>query len=364
VEYRPDVVHESGMRASSSSCKAPIPCPVCSSGDLRTLRTFSSKEAAQAFVVAEGDRERHDQLHGHIESLWGTDQCSIRDCQVCGFAFADPFVSGDKIFYDLAFPRDGYLENKFEFSRTIEALQHIDLTGPVLEVGAGMGHFLKKISPSLLPPDRVTGMEFNPRGVETMSAAGFRAICGDLRSDLSFQEKFQAVFLFQVLEHLDDPRSVFEKLNELVLPEGHLFIAVPNIDLIEFHEQTDALQDMPPNHIGRWPVSALTHIGASHGFEMVASAVPAYAFHRFIRHDLGYSYLRRMQRRGTLANWSRRFRRMRGGRAIGAAAVLAAAPLRLPVWLRARKQLPKLGGCLWVHMQKSARPSGKTEHRE
>ena len=39
---------------------------------------------------------------------------------------------------------------------------------------------------------------------------------------------FDLIFLFQVLEHLDDPLSVVQQLSQLLSPNGKLIISVPN----------------------------------------------------------------------------------------------------------------------------------------
>jgi len=324
------------------------PCPVCKSEQTDILYAVTPEEAAQHFVLREGDYERHRKLSAHIERLWHGSVCVVRRCLKCQFGFADPYVGGDAMFYQLAYPRAVYPSERWEYGRTIETLEKDGFEGQrVLEVGAGFGAFLDKIADDHAPRSGITALEFSNRAIEVLREKGYRAIQEDIRS-VDLEPGFDAVFLFQVVEHLDGLDLLFSRLAELVRVGGRVFISVPNAGKVDFQESSGSLLDMPPNHIGRWSRSAFPIIAAAHHLEVNTVDVQPFAIASFIKEDIGYGYLRKAQESGTLLNWSRAQRGTKGGKLLGAAFAVACAPLRVPVWCRAAAAGQEIGGSFWV----------------
>jgi SAM-dependent methyltransferase len=282
-------------------------------------------------------------------------------CARCEFGFSDPFVAGTTDFYALSAVRDGYPSDKWEFDKTIESLEQLDLDGGnILEIGAGAGLFLAKIAPKRVPPANITAIDYNPRSVSKLEEAGYRALLGDFRQVLDFPGRYRAIFLFQVLEHMDDPHGVFSSLHLLLEPGGHLFIAVPNPHRIDFNESSASLNDMPPNHIGRWRRESFDRIAQTHGFNVEEVALEPFSLQRFISMDIGYYYLQMAQKEGTLAEWSRSLRSTRAGKALMFVTGAMYAPARVPLWLAAGSRLQGLGNSLWVHLSKAPRTAAST----
>jgi SAM-dependent methyltransferase len=326
-------------------------CPVCGSPNIAVFGQVQSDEAAQHFVLRESEGERHEALRLCIERLWEGDRATWRACGTCGFRFIDPFVAGDEEFYQLAFGGSGYPADKWEFSQTLEVLKNQPPGGNALEIGAGAGHFLKLVSPGHYPATQVTALEYNASTRGILQDAGYRVLDRDFRDLARDGEKFDAVFMFQVLEHLDQPQETFAALFQLLREGGELFLAVPNPRSIEFNEQNNSLSDMPPNHIARWSAESIRRMADGHGFTVVDLRAEPFSLSRFIRQDLVYSYGKRAQCCGTLANRLFESRKTPLGRVVNAAAVLAHAPFRLGVWARARHM--SSGGSLWAHLKKA-----------
>ncbi|MFC1862354.1 class I SAM-dependent methyltransferase [Thermodesulfobacteriota bacterium] len=59
--------------------------------------------------------------------------------------------------------------------------------------------------------------------------------CENLDSIYMEEKSFDLIFLWHVLEHMDDPSSVMKRLTELLSPEGLLILAVPNFPCPEAH---------------------------------------------------------------------------------------------------------------------------------
>jgi hypothetical protein len=152
---------------------------------------------------------------------------------------------------------------------------------------------------------------------------------------------------------MDGLDLLFDRLSSLVAIGGQIIICVPNGRKADFQEQSGSLLEMPPNHIGRWSRSALEIVAGRYDFEIRALDKEPFTLSNFIKQDIAYSYLRKAQQSGTLANWSRTKRSTRGGKVIGAACALALAPLRFPVWFQASRRRKEIGGSLWVEFKRN-----------
>ncbi len=340
------------IRPKDAGPTNPAACPVCSSADTHIEFRVSAREAAQHFVLREGNLARHTSLANHIAALWGKQECSLRRCAKCGFRFADPYVSGDQLFYNLAYERNGYPSDKWEYARTVAELKKIGIRSErVLEVGAGFGLFLDKIADIYVPKSGVTALDYADASVATLRSKGYTALQEDVRSS-DVTGPFDAIFLFQVVEHLDRLDELFAKLYQLLRDDGILFVAVPNPRRIAFNEKNGSLLDMPPNHIGQWTPQAFEIIGNRHRLRLDAIETEPFSIGKFIKEDIVYAYLRRAQQAGTLENWSRRHRSSKIGKWLGAAAVMMSAPRRGAVWAKV-VQSGDLGGSLWAKFTKS-----------
>ncbi len=146
-------------------------------------------------------------------------------------------------FYPLEERTDGHspgfwrkLLRRFMFSDHVRfvrrALAEAPADGPVLDVGCGVGLFLRELN---LPQERMVGLDFSPDA--TASAWGRNAVptvCGALPSAPFPPGTFSAITMFQVLEHLYDPSVYIQAAAQLLRPQGRLIVQVPNASSWQF----------------------------------------------------------------------------------------------------------------------------------
>ena len=335
-----------------------IDCPACRSSATQHVFTVSAEEAAQHFVLREEYPERNRQLLVHIKCLWSKDTCDIRKCTACGFGFADPFVAGDALFYNLAYPKVNYPTDKWEYSATADALRaRAELPiGNVLDVGAGFGSFLDKIKPLLIPSQKAIAIEYNEHACGILRQKGYQVFQNDLRSDAfsAYETNFAYIFMFQVVEHMDELERLFERIRYLLTPDGSAFIAVPNTTRTDFQEQTGSLIDMPPNHIGRFSTDSFNALARRTGLAIVSEQIEPFTMRKFAKVDLKFLHLRRAQRSGSLANRIRSLPNSKRRLAMEAMLALAWAPVRTPVMLAAHKRRDQLGDSLLIEVSRAS----------
>src|SRR3990172_7359343 len=285
-------------------------CPICEQQEGERLYSVSSSEAASHFISEAKNPGRYQRLKEHIERLWNCESCDIVQCCDCGFCYAWPFRSGDAIFYNLAYDFIGYPLWKWEHQETLDSIRNDVLPSHpeplrILEIGAGDGAFVKGITPEVTSSNNIVCTEYTAFGIEHIRRLGVTCYDKDIRDLFSngFEEPFDIVCMFQVLEHQDRLDELFETFTRICTKNAHLYISVPNQKFIEFIETNDALLDMPPNHIGRWNSTCFKAMGQRHGWYLSAHKVgTSESFISRARKFAVYLYMRQSQRHGTLAS--------------------------------------------------------------
>jgi SAM-dependent methyltransferase len=201
-------------------------------------------------------------------------------CRDCTLTYAHPFVPGDDDFYALTYA-GAYahaavsVAPRWEFEATVAHIE--DLVGSgrlrsfrLLEIGAGNGEFVRRITPDFTAAEHVMCTEFAAEAVRTIRARGIRCEQGDVRGmgALLGGTRFDVICMFHVLEHLGDLGGLFEAISRVAWPGAHLYVAVPNDVQREYFDRHAAVEDFPPMHVTRWNRRSLAHMGARYGWAL------------------------------------------------------------------------------------------------
>jgi SAM-dependent methyltransferase len=213
---------------------------------------------------------------------------SIVDCQSCGFKHAIPIPTVDDLkeiysheYYSTEKPLyiERYLEDK-EWWDTVYTDRYQILEDNlnqnrrrILDVGSGPGLFLQK------------GKErgWKVKGIEpsSIAAAFSKDILGlDISEEFLDEklamkmEKFDAVNLGEVLEHLPNPLGMLSLINTLLEDEGLICIIVPNDFnpfqlLLRNHIKVDPWWVQPPHHINYFDFDSLEALLTQAGFKVI-----------------------------------------------------------------------------------------------
>lgn len=163
----------------------------------------------------------------------------LRRCLACELIFVDPRLD-DAVLSQL-YDEDFYFSTASAFQDIAELVMHqIQCTrqrrverhvrsGALLDVGSGDGRFVAHMANEGW---RATGVDFSPAAqtlAESRGSAG-RFVCGSI-FDLEDQpETYDVVTMWQVLEHIGEPREFLERTHRLMRRGGVFVAAVPNID--------------------------------------------------------------------------------------------------------------------------------------
>lgn len=165
----------------------------------------------------------------------------LRRCRACGFAWVLQGLtrapSGRSLYEDEMWQFDEYADY-YEDESTIEAARdklrwiadHTRAGGRLLDVGANVGYFSTEASTRY----EVTGIEPSAgtvaRGRAQLQAPIEVGSIYDERPD--FHGRFDVIAMFDVLEHLPDPRGALDRCHDYLAPGGRLFITTPDLDSV------------------------------------------------------------------------------------------------------------------------------------
>ena len=227
-------------------------CPVCASPAAPAVR-YTAGEAAAYFCPPHRDADRNQRLETAIRDLWDGDTCTVHRCPSCGFGFGDPYVGGDDAFYTALHEQMAYPSWRWDYDVAVDALSSTPVAR-VLDVGAGSGAFLRSL------PDGVErfAVESSPTTIAALAGAGVEARARLEDFGPEYDASFDAVTLFQVLEHIAPARETLRQCARLLRPGGLLVVTVPEAQAMFDQESVLGAPDMPPNHVNRWTPASLS----------------------------------------------------------------------------------------------------------
>lgn len=267
-------------------------CPICATNSFApTPQTCDVVEVLQRW-----EREAGVTFPGSVWAEYSdAPRVTLHRCSNCYFAFFEPAFPGSTDFYKGITTLDGscYTPEKWEFQQAIDDIRRNGCRR-VLDIGAGSGLFLDLLT-QRLPHVECLGFEFN----QDMTALG----CGKGHNvrhgpspEILLEEgagSFDAVCIFQVLEHVADPVRLLTIAKELLSPGGLLVVSVPD-NAGPVRHFSRALTELPPHHLSRWRASTF-RIGLPRlGFDVIRirhEPLPAYLWKDYLPVMLEDSFL-------------------------------------------------------------------------
>lgn len=111
-----------------------------------------------------------------------------------------------------------------ERAKFINQNHDMSLPKTFLEIGCSTGFTLEALADKGWD---VVGVELNPSATNFGRRRGLE-IYNKTLDEVDIKKKFSAVALFDVLEHLVNPAEIINKIKEMMVPGGYIFIYVPN----------------------------------------------------------------------------------------------------------------------------------------
>lgn len=244
-------------------------CPACLHPDSALFETLETDAIARCWARLNlHGGAGPDEILRYVREDIGTPTVQILRCDACGLEFAHP----SRTWSSLHYPHEPHGLG-WDHSQALAELANMP-PSRVLDVGCADGQFLARAA-SL--GHTVTGVDFSPEDIEASRRQGFEAYVADLSKDNALVEGnrlFDAITLFQVIEHLEAPDLVFEQLSRLAAPGATLMLGCPSARrytrAFRHAERIGSSDfwDCPPQHSLRWTPAALEAFTARHGWSV------------------------------------------------------------------------------------------------
>lgn len=170
--------------------------------------------------------------------VWREADVDVVRCRGCGLIYTDLEKDIAETFWKE--PRPEKLDREDFYWDTARARVYdevLALLAPgesgagrrILDVGCGKGYFLKRAAERGWEP---YGQELSPHAVRfARERLGLSRVAQGRVEDAEFSPgTFDAITLWDVIEHLPDPGPILATAARLLAPDGVLFIQTPNID--------------------------------------------------------------------------------------------------------------------------------------
>jgi 2-polyprenyl-3-methyl-5-hydroxy-6-metoxy-1,4-benzoquinol methylase len=219
------------MKPSTCAIASSRPCPICTAA---ALFEFEAK---------------------HLKAL----KCSERRCGHIYAASAIP-MQGVQQHYDPDEECRKYAQRNVRLVAFLGRIQFLKANSRILDVGAGAGHVAMAVR-AAFPRANITCLEADPSAKAWLKKHGFNT--ADKLEDCT--GTYDAIYMIEVIEHVDDPIVILKAVNKLLAPDGQLFITTPCGQATSgrlVHEAFDT-----PEHVHFFTEKSLDRALVSAGFE-------------------------------------------------------------------------------------------------
>ncbi|MEI6627224.1 MAG: class I SAM-dependent methyltransferase [bacterium] len=214
-------------------------------------------------------------------------------CKKCHFLFTENLPSEEQLGvyyqkYDSTGSRDNYYRDLPQYASTKYGQQLVKLFfnlakkyqwvkgDRMLDLGSGGGMFLDILKKSGY---QEIGLEISREAVEfSIKQFGVKALAADVLHDIWPVEKFKAVFMWDLFEHVSDQNKLLEKSRIALVDNGYLIIETPNscalinliiLGLLKLKISWPASWMFGIHHLFIHSEQSLKNILAQHGFRVL-----------------------------------------------------------------------------------------------
>ena len=163
-------------------------------------------------------------------------------CSSCGLISQDPLPKESLIptFYPESYRNYlpstngafSFLKN-MQFERLARNLNKYFSRGEkFLEIGFGSGGLLLALNK--MGYENLSGIDFNDRNFSMLKEKGIKLAVANIENHFPFTEKFDVIFMNNVIEHFLNPIKVLENCKEHLSENGKIILITPNSNALEF----------------------------------------------------------------------------------------------------------------------------------
>lgn len=252
-----------------------IKCPLCDTENPTYKHSFDLEICAKNIV--DNDVKSLSEMETYLrENIFHCDLVNIFSCEKCELDFASPFVSGDSLIYNKVYSESQINKRfwKWDFEEALKEVSREHLGGDeaaglkILDIGAGSGHFLKRIKSSFGNAE-CYAVEYSNSCRAELEKIGVHCFT-DLSSlcDAGLVE-FDFITIFQVVEHVDNFDEFFGSIRGLLARGGKIIISTPNAVQRASYDSVGVYEDVPPIHLSRFTEATFLKIANKYSLRLL-----------------------------------------------------------------------------------------------
>jgi SAM-dependent methyltransferase len=215
--------------------------------------------------------------------LYAKNNCAILQCAECGLGRAqhggfDPDAYYTADYFSGGHP-DGYADYRSaeavlrrEFSHSVKFIRNHKAGGRLLELGCAYGFLLEEAKPFY----EVAGIEIAEEAAAACRARGLRVLSGVAdEGKLAKLGMMDVIVLFDVIEHLPDPRETLALCARHLNPDGIMVITTGDFaSLYARLAGTHWRLMTPPQHLWYFTPASLRRLAGALGLQLAACDHP------------------------------------------------------------------------------------------
>lgn len=148
-----------------------------------------------------------------------------------------------------------------------------ELNKKFLEIGSGTGDVIKHIV-EIDPNIEGFALEPNPAMWSNYDKSSVNLLKNQIEDDLDEKNRFDVVFAFEVLEHLLEPKLLFSKIRDLLLPKGRFIASTPNAASLEVNIMKNHSNTLDIEHISILTPSSIHSLASQSNFKVIKIETP------------------------------------------------------------------------------------------
>lgn len=212
------------------------------------------------------------------------------DCET-HFLYPRPVSEELKNYYDGKFREEVHSERYYDYEalngvfqrflpearqRVARVQQDLNARDDVLEIGCSVGYFMEAIADKVVS---VCGTEWDQKAQQYIRDNTKYDSIRVSSNPQDFGKQFDKIFMFHVLEHIEEPVSFLESLKLVLKPGGCIYIEVPNVDdiLVKTY-QCDAFKNFyyKKAHLYNFNEKGLVYVFENAGYQYTIDYIQRY----------------------------------------------------------------------------------------
>lgn len=196
-----------------------------------------------------------------LKMLKDYEKAYLVKCKSCGFVFSKKIPSENELLSHYNdYSRNDYLPplTVKRYNELLDEMESYRSTNNILDVGCGLGYFLEQAK---LRGWNVYGTEFTDEALSICEQKGINIEQGVLNTDWFGKGYFDVITSFEVVEHINNPRTELGNIREILRKDGLFYCTTPNFNSFSrFYLRSKWNVITYPEHLSYYTASTLINV--------------------------------------------------------------------------------------------------------